>query len=94
MSEVIESIKRSQKEIKELQTEQATQAGSEAQLLKQLEDNFQVKTLKDAVVVLEEFQQERKKNNELLKEVDIDLKQIVASATKASSSTETRERDS
>jgi len=94
MSELIESIKGSQKEIKGLQTEQATQAGSEAQILKQLLDNFQVETLEEAVIVLEEFEQEKKKNDELLKENDIELKEIIASATKTTSATGTTERGS
>ena len=85
MKEIIESIKRSQNAIKELQHKQATQAGSKAQIIKQLTDNFSVETLEEAQIVLEEFIEEREKNDVLLKEIDTELKEIISSATKGAS---------
>ena len=85
MSDVIKSIKNSQSEIKDLQHEQAKQAGSTAQIVKQLKDNFQVETLEEAETVLQEFIAEKEENDELLEEIDTELKEIVSSATKTAS---------
>jgi len=85
MSDVIASVKTKQRKIKELQKTQAQNEGSKAQVLKQLKEKFDVDSQADAEVVLSEFMQEKKKNEELLETLDQELAGIIKCATKAES---------
>ena len=86
MSDTLTGVKNKQLKIKELQNLEAQQTGSKEQLLKQLQDGFQVDSLEEAKVVLSELEQERDKNDKLLKEMDSELGEIIQSATASQTS--------
>lgn len=95
MSDIISSVKSKQREIKKFQTEQAEQKGSKEQILKQLQENFDVTSLKDGEQILEEFKQERDKNENLLTKMDVELGEIIDSAkNKSGDESCSDERDS
>jgi len=86
MSDILTNVKNKQRKIKELQNLEAQQTGSKEQLLKQLQDGFQVNSLDEAKIVLSELEQERDKNAGLLQKIDTELEEIIQSATASSTS--------
>ena len=86
MSDILTNVKNKQKRIKELQNLEAQQIGSKEQLLKQLQDGFQVNSLDEAKEVQSELVQERDKNAGLLQKIDTELEEIIQSATASSTS--------
>jgi F0F1-type ATP synthase membrane subunit b/b' len=85
MDDLIASVKSKQREIKDLQTEQAEQKGSKEQVLKQLKHDFDVASLTDAEKVLDEFKKEKDKNEKLLSKLDKEMEKIINSAKSSSS---------
>jgi phage-related protein len=81
MNDIVRSVKAKQRKIKNLQTTQAQNEGSKAQVLKQLKDTYGIESLADGEDVLESFKQEKEKNEELLQELDAELAGIIQSAT-------------
>lgn len=81
MSDIVANVKKKQQTIQKMISDQAEQKGSHAQLLKQLSEEHDVKSLKEAEKVLEEFIAEKKKNEEALTEVVAELAGIISEAT-------------
>jgi len=81
MSDVITNVKEKQRKIKELQKIQAQNEGSKAQVLKQLKEKFDIDSQTEAEVILNEFMQEKAKNEKLLETLDQELAGIIKCAT-------------
>jgi len=80
MSDLIAGVKQKMRTIQKLQSDQAEKKGSKIQLLKQLKEEHDVDTLKEAELILAAYKAEKSKNEQLLKEVDEELAGIISSA--------------
>lgn len=80
MPDVIERLRKKEKELRDLQQKKARQEGQRQQLMQQLKDEFQVDTLEEASAILEELQKEVKANGLELDKLDIEMGQIIETA--------------
>lgn len=80
MSDVIERLKQKEKILRDLQNKKARQEGQKQQLMQQLQTEFRVSTVGEALVILEELQKEVVANDQELMELDSEMCKIIEAA--------------
>jgi len=82
MADIIEELKRKRRTIEQFQRDKANQEGQEAQLIKQLKDECggDVDTIEEADKLVEHLIEEKEESENLLKELDTEMSEIIYNA--------------
>lgn len=81
MSDIIEELKQKRKVVEQLRQDKSRQDGQFEQLSKQLKEECNVDGIAEAEIVIHKLIQECADENAILKELDVEMAEIIRKAT-------------
>lgn len=80
MSDIITKLKDLERKIRSLQQEKARQEGRKQQLLDRLKNEFKLDSVEQAIIELKKLQTEVETHEKILKEISINMENIINKA--------------